>query len=83
MTGAVIGRDRGEVDARRRAIGERMGEEDLKPRQSWIHGTLDEARSHLEQLAAAGVDAVMLQLMLHDDLDQIELIGRELAPALR
>ena len=26
-------------------------------------------------LAAAGVDRVMLQLLLHDDLDQIALIG--------
>jgi hypothetical protein len=29
------------------------------------------------------VDRVMLQLLLHDDLDQVALIGRELADAVR
>ena len=34
-------------------------------------------------LADAGVDRVMLQLLLHEDLDQIALIGGELAAAVR
>jgi hypothetical protein len=32
---------------------------------------------------ADGVDRVMLQLLLHDDLDQLALIGGELADAVR
>lgn len=79
MTGAVIGRNQAEVDARMHAIGERRGEPDFAPSSGWIHGTLDEAREQLAALAGAGVDRVMLQLLLHEDLEQIELIGRELA----
>jgi alkanesulfonate monooxygenase SsuD/methylene tetrahydromethanopterin reductase-like flavin-dependent oxidoreductase (luciferase family) len=79
MTGAVIGRHAAEVDARKDAIGERRGDPDFEPPPSWIHGTIDEARSQLATLAAAGVDRVMLQLLLHEDLEQIELIGRELS----
>jgi alkanesulfonate monooxygenase SsuD/methylene tetrahydromethanopterin reductase-like flavin-dependent oxidoreductase (luciferase family) len=79
MTGAVIGRSQAEVDARQHAIGERRDEPDWEPGTSWIHGTLDEARVQLDALAEAGVDRVMLQLLLHEDLEQIELIGRELS----
>jgi hypothetical protein len=37
----------------------------------------------LQALADLGVDRVMLQLLLHDDLDQVTLIGGELADAVR
>jgi alkanesulfonate monooxygenase SsuD/methylene tetrahydromethanopterin reductase-like flavin-dependent oxidoreductase (luciferase family) len=79
MTGAVIGRNQAEVDARMHATGERLGDPNFAPSPSWIHGTIDEARTQLAELADAGVDRVMLQLLLHEDLEQIELIGRELA----
>lgn len=82
MTGAVIGRDRADVEARTRAVAERRTEPDFTPPESWIAGTLDEARDQLAALAGVGVDRVMLQLLLHDDLEQVELIGRELGPAL-
>jgi hypothetical protein len=39
------------------------------------------ACEQLLRLAEAGVDRVMLQLLLHDDIAQIELIGRRLAAA--
>jgi alkanesulfonate monooxygenase SsuD/methylene tetrahydromethanopterin reductase-like flavin-dependent oxidoreductase (luciferase family) len=79
MTGAVIGRNRAEVDARTDAIADRRDDPDFQPGPSWIHGTIDEARGQLDALAEAGVDRVMLQLLLHEDLEQIELIGRELS----
>jgi alkanesulfonate monooxygenase SsuD/methylene tetrahydromethanopterin reductase-like flavin-dependent oxidoreductase (luciferase family) len=79
MTGAVLGRDRAEVAERARAVGERRGEPGFAPPETWISGTPDEAREQLARLADAGVDRVMLQLLLHDDVEQIELIGRELA----
>jgi alkanesulfonate monooxygenase SsuD/methylene tetrahydromethanopterin reductase-like flavin-dependent oxidoreductase (luciferase family) len=79
MTGAVIGRTRAETDARKHAIGERRDDPDFEPPPAWIHGTVDEARGQLAALARAGVDRVMLQLLLHEDLEQIELIGRELS----
>jgi alkanesulfonate monooxygenase SsuD/methylene tetrahydromethanopterin reductase-like flavin-dependent oxidoreductase (luciferase family) len=79
MTGAVIGRDRADVEERTRAVADRRADPDFTPPESWITGTLDEAREQLGALASAGVDRVMLQLLLHDDLEQVELIGRELA----
>jgi F420-dependent oxidoreductase-like protein len=82
MTGAAVGRDRGEVDARIRAIAARRDDPGFRPGPSWIVGTVDQAAEQLTGLAQAGVDRVMLQLLLHDDLEQIELIGRELTSAV-
>ncbi len=42
---------------------------------------LDEARERVAALEAAGVERVMLQHLLHDDLEAIELVGREILPA--
>jgi alkanesulfonate monooxygenase SsuD/methylene tetrahydromethanopterin reductase-like flavin-dependent oxidoreductase (luciferase family) len=82
MTGAVLGRDRAEAAERARAIGERTGQPGFTPPEGWITGTPDEAAEQLRALAEVGVDRVMLQLLLHEDTAQIELIGRELAPAV-
>jgi alkanesulfonate monooxygenase SsuD/methylene tetrahydromethanopterin reductase-like flavin-dependent oxidoreductase (luciferase family) len=70
MTGCVIGRTREDYERRRRAV---LGDD--TPHPAWVSGTLDEAASHLRELREAGVDRVMLQLLLHEDLEQIELIG--------
>ena len=67
MTGCVIGPER----------LERLGLEAVPP--GWVGGTPDELRTQLGELAGAGVDRVMLQLLLHDDLEQIAVIG-SLAP---
>src|SRR5438046_2232186 len=58
---------------------EHRGEPGVTPPETWISGTPDEAREQLRRLEEAGVDRVMLQLLLHDDVAQIELIGREIA----
>jgi alkanesulfonate monooxygenase SsuD/methylene tetrahydromethanopterin reductase-like flavin-dependent oxidoreductase (luciferase family) len=81
MTGAVLGRDRAEVAERARAIGERTGQPGFTPPEGWITGTPDEAAEQLRRVADAGVDRVMLQLLLHEDVAQIELIGRHLQGA--
>jgi alkanesulfonate monooxygenase SsuD/methylene tetrahydromethanopterin reductase-like flavin-dependent oxidoreductase (luciferase family) len=81
MTGAVLGRDRAEVAERARAIGELRDEPGFATPEAWISGTPDEACEQLRRLAEAGVDRVMLQLLLHDDVAQIELIGRRLGGA--
>jgi alkanesulfonate monooxygenase SsuD/methylene tetrahydromethanopterin reductase-like flavin-dependent oxidoreductase (luciferase family) len=78
MTGFVAGRDRAELDRRRRALAEAHGVSDLP--DGWIVGTADQVREQLAALGAAGVDRVMLQNLLHDDLDVVALIG-ELAEA--
>jgi alkanesulfonate monooxygenase SsuD/methylene tetrahydromethanopterin reductase-like flavin-dependent oxidoreductase (luciferase family) len=71
MTGFVIGREAAEVETRRAALAARGS----AVRDSWIVGTLDEARDQLSDLAALGVDRVMMQMLLHDDVAQVELIG--------
>jgi F420-dependent oxidoreductase-like protein len=80
MTGCVIGRDAAEARGRRERVEARSGQ---SPGEGWVTGTLDEAAERLHALRDAGVDRVMLQLLLHDELDQIALIGRELAAAVR
>jgi F420-dependent oxidoreductase-like protein len=79
MTGCLVGRDADELRRRTELLAERH---DQTPDQTWIHGTVDEVGAQLRALRDVGVDRVMLQLMLHDDLDQIALIGGELAAAV-
>jgi F420-dependent oxidoreductase-like protein len=83
MTGTALGRDAAEAAERARAIGMRQGVRGFTPPESWISGSVDEAAERLRALADAGVDRVMLQLLLHDDLEQIALIGGPLADAVR
>jgi alkanesulfonate monooxygenase SsuD/methylene tetrahydromethanopterin reductase-like flavin-dependent oxidoreductase (luciferase family) len=89
MTGFLAGRDEGELLDRagrladKQAGGNSAREElDALP-ASWIAGTVDVVAERLRGMAGLGVDRVMCQLLLHDDLDQIALIGRELAPLVR
>jgi F420-dependent oxidoreductase-like protein len=79
MTGLVAGRDVEEYRGRTERLVERSGN---GPEEGWVTGTADEALDQLRALRDAGVDRVMLQLLLHDELDQIALIG-ELARELR
>jgi alkanesulfonate monooxygenase SsuD/methylene tetrahydromethanopterin reductase-like flavin-dependent oxidoreductase (luciferase family) len=49
---------------------------------AWLVGSIDEIAAQLEQLEQAGVERVMLQHLRHHDLDTVELLGRELIPAV-
>jgi F420-dependent oxidoreductase-like protein len=49
---------------------------------AWIVGSIDEMAAQLKALEGAGVDGIMLQHLQHDDLEAVELIGRELIPAV-
>jgi len=87
MTGVVVGEDRDEVHRRAAAVIKRSNE-DAEP-EAWIRdddslvaGTVDEVVGKLQDLEAAGVDRVMLQHLVHEDLDTVELLGREVAPAV-
>lgn len=77
MTQCVVGRDHGEVDARLRQLGRKP----WKPEASLI-GTLDEVAERLREYGQAGVTRVMCQHLLHRDLEMVELLGLELAPAV-
>ena len=47
-----------------------------------VVGSVDEVAERLRAYERAGCDRVMLQHLLHTDLEPVRLIGRELAPAL-
>ena len=79
MTGLVAGRDEDELARRRRRLADERGRSELP--EGWIVGTPDVALERLRAYRAAGCARLMLQLMLHDELDQIALIG-ELASEL-
>jgi F420-dependent oxidoreductase-like protein len=83
MTPALVGADSAEFEDRRARMAERRNESGFAPSDEWIAGTIDEAAEKIRAYEEAGVERVMLQHLLHDDLEMIELIGRELAHALR
>lgn len=81
MTGCLVGRDEDEARDRGRRLHE-LSRAD-KPfdawwdglQAEWVTGSLDRAASRLEELAEAGLDRIMLQHQLHDDLEMVALLG--------
>jgi alkanesulfonate monooxygenase SsuD/methylene tetrahydromethanopterin reductase-like flavin-dependent oxidoreductase (luciferase family) len=82
MTTCVVGADRAEVRRRLRDQGEDP-DASLRDNSGALVGTADEVVAQLQELEDAGVDRVMLQHLAHDDLDMVELIGREIVPRVR
>lgn len=82
MTGVLIGETQAEIRDRVREQLELTGAGDdaeawlAERRQRWIMGTLDEAGERVAELAAAGVQRIMLQDFLPRDLEMIGLMGR-------
>jgi alkanesulfonate monooxygenase SsuD/methylene tetrahydromethanopterin reductase-like flavin-dependent oxidoreductase (luciferase family) len=74
MTGFLIARDEAELRAR----AARLGAGPIPPH--WISGTPEQVVARLKELEAVGVERVMLQHLLHDDLEAVELTGREVIP---
>ena len=90
MAPVLAGADRGELERRAAAVARFGGEDDADPAGSlarlpatWIVGTPDQIVARLRELSALGVDRVLLEATLHTDLEMIELIGRDVLPALR
>jgi F420-dependent oxidoreductase-like protein len=87
MTALVTGADAGELRERVGRLADKMGADPAQlladPPSGWIVGTLDEATEQLLAIREAGVDRIMCQQLVHDDLDAIELLGRQLAPRVR
>jgi alkanesulfonate monooxygenase SsuD/methylene tetrahydromethanopterin reductase-like flavin-dependent oxidoreductase (luciferase family) len=50
--------------------------------ESDLIGTVDQVAERLSAYERAGVTRVMLQHLVHEDLETVELIGRELRPAV-
>jgi alkanesulfonate monooxygenase SsuD/methylene tetrahydromethanopterin reductase-like flavin-dependent oxidoreductase (luciferase family) len=87
MTGVLVAETRDGLREQARALSERAGTDPdpdalREAEPGWIVGTLDEATEQLAALRDAGVHRVMLQNLLHRDLDVLALIGDELAPRL-
>jgi alkanesulfonate monooxygenase SsuD/methylene tetrahydromethanopterin reductase-like flavin-dependent oxidoreductase (luciferase family) len=88
MTGCVVGADAADLRRRTRAAMDRHGGSGTEEawlagqRPEWVVGTVDEAVAQLGELEAAGVQRVMLQHQLHDDLDMIAVLG-EVAAKVR
>jgi F420-dependent oxidoreductase-like protein len=86
MTGIVVGADRGELGHRAGALIDRSGKKaDVHEaierwRSDRLVGTVDEVLDRLARLAEAGVDRVLMQHLVHEDLDMLELIGAEIIP---
>ncbi len=83
MTACVVGRDAAQFEDRARRLAERRGlgagtgavalREDLGP--SALLGTVEDVVAGLEPYRAVGVERVMLQLLLHDDVDAVADLG--------
>ncbi len=84
MTGTVVGTDDAEVRAQvaRMMVSESESGspasyvEHLRDR-GWIVGRVDQVLEQMAMLATAGISRVMLQMVAHDDLESLELLGRE------
>jgi alkanesulfonate monooxygenase SsuD/methylene tetrahydromethanopterin reductase-like flavin-dependent oxidoreductase (luciferase family) len=87
MAPCVIGADESEVHESARRIGERFGgrsAEQVLERygERGPVGTVEQVIARLREIEEIGYERVMLQHLVHDDLDTVALIGRELAPAV-
>ena len=84
MTVIVAGRDDGEVHDRAHALADKMGHDAHQlltdPPHGWIIGTTDAVIEKLTALRDAGVDRIVCQQFVHDDLDHVALIGDVLSP---
>jgi alkanesulfonate monooxygenase SsuD/methylene tetrahydromethanopterin reductase-like flavin-dependent oxidoreductase (luciferase family) len=88
MNGFLVGADEADLHARARQLAHWRGHDATDPAAyvaalpPWIVGTPDAIVARLREYEAAGVERVMLQHHLFGDMAALELIGREVIPAL-
>jgi F420-dependent oxidoreductase-like protein len=86
MAPLVLGEDDAAVRESARRIGERFGRDADTVIERYGErgpvGTVDRVVQRLREIEALGFERVLLQHLVHDDLHTVELIGRELVPAL-
>jgi alkanesulfonate monooxygenase SsuD/methylene tetrahydromethanopterin reductase-like flavin-dependent oxidoreductase (luciferase family) len=83
MARCVVGEDRAAVARRAKRIREIAGEDPFADPAVAIEGTVEEVVERLRAFAHAGVERVMLRHLAVDDLEMIELLGREVLPRVR
>jgi F420-dependent oxidoreductase-like protein len=84
MVSVLVGADEADLRDRASRLAEQMGQDvDAlvdNMRTRGLYGTPEQAAERLRELESVGVYRVMLQHFLHDDVDAVELMGRELIP---
>ena len=84
MVSVVVGADQAELRDRIGRLADWQGREPGEVldglRATGVVGTVDEAAERLRALEGAGAQRVMVQHLLHEDIEAVELIGRELIP---
>jgi len=87
MAPCVVGQDEREVQEAARRAGARFGRDPQEVLERYGErgpvGTVEQVVERLKEIEEIGYERVMLQHLAHGDLDTVELIGRELAPAVR
>ncbi|HET7572018.1 MAG TPA: TIGR03560 family F420-dependent LLM class oxidoreductase [Gaiellaceae bacterium] len=90
MAGFLVGETRADALDRARELYGRHAREiafedwlDAYRARGAVVGSVEEALERLREFERAGCERVMLQHLLHRDLEPVRLLGRELAPALR
>ncbi len=81
MTAAVIGADEADYDRRMRELEAWVGQRQENP-ETMILGTVERVLARLKSYEEAGVERIFLQHLLHRDVEMVELIGREIVPAV-
>lgn len=79
MAGYLVGRDSDQLHHRLDRLAVEHGQAPDAAR--WVTGLPEQAGARLRELRDAGADRVMLQMLLHDDLDQVAMI-QDLAVAI-
>ena len=86
MAPCVLGEDDAAVRESARRIGERFGRDpaDVLDRygERGSVGTVDQVVDRLREIEQIGYERVMLQHLVHTDLETVALIGRLLVPAV-
>ena len=70
MIGCLVGHDERDLEQRQHRFRAEISG-DLPP----VHGTVEQVVDQLRTYEAVGVERVMLQQLLHDDLEQVSLLG--------
>jgi alkanesulfonate monooxygenase SsuD/methylene tetrahydromethanopterin reductase-like flavin-dependent oxidoreductase (luciferase family) len=89
MTGCIVGSDGSDLEKRARAIMDRRGADGSvtewldERRDALVVGTTDEAIARLHAYEEAGVQRIMLQHQMHEDVEMVSVIGTEIAPEVR
>jgi alkanesulfonate monooxygenase SsuD/methylene tetrahydromethanopterin reductase-like flavin-dependent oxidoreductase (luciferase family) len=70
MIGCVVGRDEGELEERLEQF-RKISSQDAPP----ISGTVDRVVAQLREYEQVGVDRVMLQHLVHEDVEMVSVLG--------